>query len=101
MLTFVLAIVAAYLLVTLGPAKSDTVTARVAGWDNGSRTLTLEDRSKFSSIPEKFAVPQDLKADDRVTVEYDNSEHDSTLEIHSMSFIRSLRQAHAPSVPTE
>jgi len=87
MLIRTLLVTAGFLAANLGPALSDTVTAAVTAWDCARRTLTLEDKSQFSSIPDKFAIPENLKAGDLVTVEYYSSEHNGIEEIYSVSFV--------------
>jgi hypothetical protein len=66
---------AGLLAASLGPARSDSVTALVAAWDPVSRTITLEDKSQFADIPADVAVPPTLRAGDEVTVEYEATEN--------------------------
>ena len=60
---------------SFGSAYADNVTATVHTWDPASRTLTLEDQTQFVHIPSKVVIPPGLKANDRVTIEFEGSEN--------------------------
>ncbi len=60
---------AGLLAASLTPAFADSVTAIVDDWNAATRTITLEDKSQFVSIPETVSVP-DMKPGDEVTVNY-------------------------------
>jgi len=66
---------AGLLAASLVPASAENVTANVSHWDAQNRVLTLNDNSQFMDIPAKFALPSDLKAGSRVSVDYDASEN--------------------------
>ncbi len=85
------------LAASFGPAFADNVTATVDGWDVASRTLTLEDKSQFMSIPQEVAVP-DLRAGDQVTVDYYGDE-DGYQAIYSITTNRGIAKQVTP--PTQ
>ncbi len=64
-----LLVAAGLLAASIGPALSDSVTATVTAWDAASRTITLEDQSQFSDIPNTVTIPE-LNVGDQVTVDY-------------------------------
>ena len=65
----------ALLAASFTPALADNVTATVTGWNENTRTLTLQDQSQFVDIPGKIAMPQGLKAGDRISIEFEGSEN--------------------------
>jgi hypothetical protein len=69
MMTRAVFVAAGLFAASLTPAFADSVTAAVADWNAGTRTITLEDRSQFADIPKTVTVP-DLKPGDEVTVDY-------------------------------
>ena len=75
MTTRVLLIAGGLLVASLSPALADSVTAGVTAWDATSRTITLEDKSQIINIPAAVTVPQDLKAGDNVTVDFEGDEN--------------------------
>jgi hypothetical protein len=74
MMTRALLVGCGLLLASMGPSFADTITARVINWDTVSRTITLEDMSQFADLPKEVAVPGDLKANDRVTIDFEATE---------------------------
>ena len=60
---------------SFSPAFAENITATVLDWDAAQRTLTLEDQTKFVHIPDSVAIPPGLKANDRVTIEFEGSEN--------------------------
>lgn len=83
--TFLVA--AGFLAATLGPVLADNTTATVTRWDKVSRTLTLEDKTQFSSILDSVVMPQGLIVGKRVTIEYYSSELNGTEEIYSVALV--------------
>jgi hypothetical protein len=74
------------LAASFGPAFADNLTATVTNWDTVSRTMTLEDMSQFAEIPKEVAVPGDLKAGDRVTIDFEATE-DGVQAINSITIL--------------
>jgi hypothetical protein len=73
MMTRAFLVAGGLLVASIGPAFCESITATVTGWDSVTRTITLEDMSKFSDIPATVTVPS-LKAGDQVTIDYRASE---------------------------
>jgi hypothetical protein len=82
------------LAVSFGPALADNVSATVDGWDATTRTLTLDDKSQFADIPKEVAVP-DLKAGDRVTVDY-YADEDGIQAINAITVNRDIAKRLLP-----
>lgn len=80
-------LVAVLLAASLTPALADNVTATVSEWDATGRTIVLEDKSQFMSIPDEVAIPQGLKAGDRITIDF-YSDEDGVADIFSIQRVR-------------
>jgi hypothetical protein len=74
------------LLASLSPALADNITATVIDWNRANRTITLEDFSQFANLPKEVAVPDGLKASDRVSIDWDATE-DGYATINSITVI--------------
>lgn len=70
-----LVVAAALLIASATSVLAETVTGTVTKWNPKYRTITLDDMSKFASIPKTVAVPESLKAGDRVIIEYEGGEN--------------------------
>ena len=62
-------VTAALLVAGIVPASADSVTGVVTQWNKVTRTITLDDKSQFMSIPKEVAVPDDLQDGDEIAVE--------------------------------
>jgi hypothetical protein len=82
------------LAASLGPALADNVSATVDNWNATTRTLTLDDKSQFADIPKEVAVP-DLKAGDRVTVDY-YADEDGIQAINAITVNRDIAKRLLP-----
>jgi hypothetical protein len=74
------------LLASLSPALADNVTAKVIDWNSATRTITLDDYSKFADLPKEAPVPADLAVGHRVTIDWEATE-DGYATINSITII--------------
>jgi hypothetical protein len=74
------------LLASFGPAFADNLTAIVTNWDFVNRIITLEDLSQFTGIPNEVAVPSELKAGNRVMIDFEATE-DGVQAINSITIV--------------
>ncbi len=93
----VLFVAAGLLAASFTPAFADSVTAIVTDWNPVNRTITLEDRSQFASIPAEVAVP-DMQPGDEVTVDYLAAE-DGVEGYNSITVIRNVAKRLVPLPP--
>jgi hypothetical protein len=81
------ALAAALLITSVTPILAESLTGTVTEWDPTDRTITLDDMSKFASIPETVTVPANLKAGDRVIIDYEGGENGYEI-INSITIIK-------------
>jgi hypothetical protein len=74
------------LMLSLAPASADKITAAVIDWNTVTRTITLDDFSKFADLPKEAPVPADLAVGQRVTIDWDATE-DGYQTINSITII--------------
>ena len=82
-----IAAIATAVLVNPNALAQDITEAKVLAYDRKANVLVLTDRSVFPLEKMESAVPEGLKAGDRVEIQYDSHEDDGIVAIHSIKLI--------------
>ena len=82
-----LILTAAMLLTTLQVFAQDMSEGTVLAYDRKANILILTDRSVFPLEKLTSAAPENLKAGDRVHIDYDSNEDDGVTAIYSIKIL--------------
>ena len=67
------------------PAHADSTTGTVVAFDRVDLVLVLEDKTIWEIVPADLALPDDLKAGDEITIDFESAGESGVGKINSIT----------------